>query len=446
MKLLKSRKLTKSNCPLFSFFSFVTPRLASYFGKGLNVFIIFSVVLSILFWCPVKSSALNTVPNGSPSHYNYDYWLTECSNKKISRIEIRYSEPFSMLGYDVNYMMILLPNSMTWTDSNHNSVSGGAWPYILNRSSSSNQNKDFYNPVVQLFSSNDLFVDYATGNALDSSLAILRLNNITNNWSGYSDGQSITGGAQLNNGNMNFWVLYGYQPSDNSNFNTLTGSLLYSGRSTSSTQIYRTSAYKIPFYGYEQFDLLRMTCWLRSDGLYFVLGNSYQVFHNVDSINFVSGNGDDSFDSSGVQEDCECNCQNCCQCDCGYYTEELKEELVSYFETNMVTREMFEEFVENNTYVQNYYESQQEEISSLKDNTEFSSEVDAYNDSADNMFSDINNALDGLDDFESHLTLGSEIQGAGTIINSMFSNFPPSIIVAMVFVLVMLVVVKIIGR
>lgn len=433
MKLLKSRKLTKSNCPLFSFFSFVTPRLASYFGKGLNVFIIFSVVLAIVFWCPIKSNAL-VIYDGSSSNRSFYYSdiLTNYSNR--GRLEISFSEPIANESpvFDFNHITYFLPNAIEGAGNDtYNPRFGytplGYQPYMHT-----------YYPVCQLFTSNQILVTGSNLTQLDCKFVFLRF-----------PYKSPNTASTLTNIPNYEWVANNPSYPDYPTFYRVFRSYMDSNTpnpmcydSTPSLNVYRTISHSGPVFPYRSSSFSGY-CYSDDTATYVCLGPAYQ-FANVSDISFVAPSGEsEDFDDSEFDNECDCHCKNCCDCNCGFYTEQLKEELIDYFETNMVTREMFEEYINTTN---NYYESQEEEISSIKDNTEFSSQVDDYYDNADNMFSDINNALDGLDDFESHLTLGSEIQGAGTIINSMFSNFPPSIIVAMVFVLVMLVVVKIIGR
>lgn len=142
----------------------------------------------------------------------------------------------------------------------------------------------------------------------------------------------------------------------------------------------------------------------------------------------------------------ECGCHNCCDCQCGYYTEELKQDLIDYFNTNMVTKQMFQQFVESQYGSAENFNNDYSELSSLQDDTSYQSQHDENQSKQDEMFSELGSYVDRLDEFESQLTVSPEVSQSALIFNSLFEHFPPAIIVALVFVLVMIVVVKILGR
>lgn len=248
------------------------------------------------------------------------------------------------------------------------------------------------------------------------------------------------------------------------------------------------------------------------------LGAMYQYAWDLSGVEYAFGgdSGDDLenivVDISGNNSGCTCDGNNVCDCDCGFYTEQLKEDLIDYFDTNMVTKSMFLQYMgslsslaESYSIQANNYSLQANNYSSLAggysslarsyselatdlsgnqslleaqnsmvaeqnsiDNSRYAAEQSSRNAEQSTMDdiasgtttpdSDISGGVEELsskfdiyfnqiESFQAGLqTVPEEVSQAGVMVTNITNKLPNSIKVAIIFVLLVLVVVKVLGR
>lgn len=241
------------------------------------------------------------------------------------------------------------------------------------------------------------------------------------------------------------------------------------------------------------------------------LGAMYQYAWDLSGVEYEFG-GDSGadlenivVDISGNNSGCTCDGNNVCDCDCGFYTEQLKEDLIDYFDSNMVTRSMFLQYMGSLSSLAESYSIQANNYSSLAsgysalarsyselatelsgnqslqeaqnsmiaeqnsiDNSRYNAEQSSRNaeqSNLDNIASGTTNPdsqisggvaelsskfdiyFNQIESFQAGLqTVPEEVSQAGVMVTNITNKLPNSIKVAIIFVLLVLVVVKVLGR
>lgn len=375
--------------------------------------LIFSLVILIsVFSLPV--SALHTLSGTS-----YANLMRYRSDNGCPILTIHYSEPWSYYCddgsnygiYDVNCIVLILPG-------HYYSYLGGRYYTISSSVSNQTMHTADYG-LVSLFNNNSITEDEDSGVALDSMFTYLTF--------GFDSSPGTISAFEIG-------IAYGYYSNNGGSF------VVY----PESASITTVNTLSLPYsYTYEEGTFIHPRGYYQSanNRCYINLCDSYKIAHDISSIDFE---GEVDFDNDvGSGNGCNCNCTMVCDCDCGYYTDELYDQLTEYFETNMVTVDMFEEYINNSyTSINNDYTI----IQSMVSDTSFSADIESYVGDQDALFSDLNGYGSQLDNFESQLTISPEVSQAAGFLSGAFGSLPPSLIGALVFVLVMLVVVKILGR
>lgn len=399
--------------------------------KFVKVLLVFITVFIVLLYGSVSGVALKVFDSGTQLSYLNEYYLNGCP-----RLTIHFSTPhlftdtYNNSVYDFDTIIYILPNFYH--------VENNIAYYTCHRVDPTNSNYHTASYGSSLHSSDYQWCD-TSGTVLDSMISALYFtpSGLDSSVTG-SDFQVLAYVGYTSSGQ--YYRSAGTHPSG-MRLNSINN--LYPIRADSLIN----SSYSPSFvssYGY-----------IRSGTKNFELPlqESY-YFHGTDSISFETNSGYTFEDDDFVTSD-ECGCQNCCECDCGYYTEELKEELIEYFDQNFITQEMFNSFVSNyfGDTTNNYYQDNQSNIyndysiiQSQQDNTEFSSNIGNINDNQGTLYSEIHEYADSIESFNNQLTISPEVSEAIGMVNSVFSAFPLPVIAALVFCLVMLVVVKILGR
>ena len=397
-------------------------------------FICFISIFVILTFSCIGASALKTFTSGTTYSDINTYFNAGCP-----RLIIKFNNPHtyydisSSAVYDFNTIIYILPNYYKIENGTYYARSFTGTP------SSNVWQRSYYG--TSLFSSNQLYCD-TSGQVLDSMYTALRLipHGTFSGVSTFDFECFCYVGYSNDSGYYPNWRLAGAHVSGN-RLNPINNSYPIRVDEFSNSSSYSPTL--CGFYGYSY------------SGTSFLLPlqESY-YFHGTSEVSFDTVDGY-TFDDDDFHSEDECGSSNCCQCDCGYYTEELKEELIDYFDTHFVTQEMFNSFVQ--TYygdsTNNYYQNNQSNIyndysiiQSQESNTEFSSDIGQYKDEQSELFSDIDGYASQLDGFQSQLTISPEVSQAAGMIGNVFEQFPVSVIVALGFCLVMLVVVKVLGR
>ena len=249
----------------------------------------------------------------------------------------------------------------------------------------------------------------------------------------------------------------------------------------------------------------------------FSLGAMYQYAWDLSGVEYEFG-GDSGADLDNIVVDISgnstgCNCgDNVCDCDCGFYIDELKQDLIDYFDSHYVTQSMFLQYMgslqslassysalaSNYSLQANNYSSLAGGYSSLaRSYSELASEVGGnaslleeqnslaavQNSMASSKYaaeqssqaaeqsqlddiangttspdSDISGGVaelsskfdiyfNQIESFQSNLqTVPAEVSQAGAMVTSITQKLPTSIIVAITFMLIVFVVVKVLGR
>lgn len=248
------------------------------------------------------------------------------------------------------------------------------------------------------------------------------------------------------------------------------------------------------------------------------LGAMYQYAWDLSGVEYEFG-GDSGadlenivVDISGNNSGCTCDGNNVCDCDCGFYIDELKQDLIDYFDSHYVTQSMFLQYMgslqslassysalaSNYSLQANNYSSLAGGYSSLaRSYSELASEVGGnaslleeqnslaavQNSMASSKYaaeqssqaaeqsqlddiangttspdSDISGGVaelsskfdiyfNQIESFQSNLqTVPAEVSQAGAMVTSITQKLPASIIVAINFMLIVFVVVKVLGR
>lgn len=365
------------------------------------------VIIISVFSIPV--SALHTL-----SGENYSTLLAYRQNG-CPTIQINYSQPFSIYTdaypnegvYDVNCIFIVCPGYY---------YTIGGYRYYTTHSVSGQTMHEADFDIVSLFNSNEITCDYDSGTSLDSMFTYLTFTLPSN---------------ALPVAHLELLIGYGYYNNG--------GSFAVDDVSCSLIQ---ENVLNLPYSESPSQFLINAQGYQVANRAYINLGPSYKIAHNISDIDVSEGISSDI--SSGDGD--ECGCSNCCDCDCGYYTEQLQQNLIDYFDQNYITQEMFETYMEENVINNNTVNNDYTIINSMVSDTSFSADIESFVGDQDALFSDLNGYGSQLDNFESQLTISPEVSQAAGFLSGAFGSLPPSLIGALVFVLVMLVVVKILGR
>lgn len=370
------------------------------------------IIIISVFSVPV--SALHTV-----SGQNYSTLLTYRQNG-CPTIQINYSQPFSIFTdespndgvYDINCIFFILPGYY---------YNYGGRRYYTTREVSGQTMHASDIDVVSMFNSNEITCDSISGTSLDSMFTYLTFTIPIDS---------------LPVAHVEFLVCYGYYNHGGTDQFIITDS---------SCSLSQENVLNLPYdQSYSAEFVVNPQGYQVANRAYLNLGPSYKIAHNISDIDFT---GEVTFDndiSSGDGD--ECGCSNCCDCDCGYYTEQLQQNLIDYFDQNFITQEMFETYMEENVINNNTVNNDYTIINSMMSDTSFSADIESFAGDQDALFSDLNGYGSQLDNFENQLTISPEVSQAAGILNGAFNALPGSVIGALVFVLVMLVVVKLIGR